>query len=290
MMDLYWEQVVENILGGTTKNKTPTGRSSKKQKSAVKSPGSPDTTNTDKDVSPVLPKTLKPKKTRNRKSAKSQDGESVSSKDMKNLSLTSDEGIDISYAPTVTSIPPAILRPQHHLKTSWTFWYSVGNKNLSWKQNQVKISTVSTIEQFWLLTSQLKPPSNIPGGHTYSVFRAGVAPDWEDMANREGGRWMVSCPRVEREDKLDTRWLEVLYMMVGEQGKVFSGMINGAEACVRKKEDRIEIWIKDVTLMRGVVEVGRKIKNKLGLDISKKIKFSIHKEDKEGVKGLRLAL
>ena len=57
-----------------------------------------------------------------------------------------------------------------------------------------------------------------------------------------------------------------------------------------EKEDRIEIWIKDVTLMRGVVEVGRKIKNKLGLDISKKIKFSIHKEDKEGVKGLRLAL
>ena len=289
-MDLYWEQVVENILGGITKNKTPTGRSSKKQKSAVEPPGTPDTTNTDKDVTPVLPKTLKPKKTRNRKSVKSQDGESVSCKDMKNLSLTSDEGIDISYAsfsPTVTSIPPAILRPQHHLKTSWTFWYSVGNKNLSWKQNQVKISTVSTIEQFWLLTSQLKPPSNIPGGHTYSVFRAGVAPDWEDMANREGGRWMVSCPRVEREDKLDTRWSEVLYMMVGEQGK---GLINGAEACVRKKEDRLEIWIKDVTLMRGVVEVGRKIKNKLGLDISKKIKFSIHNEDKEGVKGLRLAL
>ena len=67
-------------------------------------------------------------------------------------------------------------------------------------------------------------------------------------------------------------------------------MINGGEACVRKKEDRLEIWIKDVTLMRGVVEVGRKIKNKLGLDISKKIKFSIHNEDKEGVKGLRLAL
>jgi len=288
-MDLYWEQVVENILGGTTKNKTPTGRSSKKQKSAVKSPGTPDSTNTDKDVTPVLPKTLKPKKTRNRKSAKSQDGESVSSKDMKNLSLTSDEGIDISFAsyfPTVTSI----LRPQHHLKTSWTFWYSVGNKNLSWKQNQVKISTVSTIEQFWLLTSQLKPPSNIPHGHTYSMFRAGVAPDYEDVANMKGGRWMVSCPRVEREDMLDTRWQEVLFMVVGEHMTEFSGLINGAEACVRKQGDRLEVWVKDVSMMRGVVEVGRRIKSKLGLDTSKRIKFSLHKEDKEGVKGLRLSL
>merc|ERR1719186_577803 len=196
---------------------------------------------------PVLPKQVEEKKSR--KKAKFQVVKSVAVKEMKNLSLTSDEGIDISYpalSPTIISIPPAILRPQHHLKTSWTFWYSVGNKNLSWEQNQVKISTVSTIEQFWLLTSQLKPPSNIPTGHTYSVFRAGVAPDYEDVANMKGGRWMVSCPRVERVEKEDIRWLEVLFMVVGEQGKVYAGLINGAEACVRKQGDRPEVWVKNV--------------------------------------------
>jgi len=243
---------------------------------------------------PVLPKQVEAKKSR--KKAKFQVVKSVAVKEMKNLSLTSDEGIDISYpplSPTIISIPPAILRPQHHLKTSWTFWYSVGNKNLSWEQNQVKISTVSTIEQFWLLTSQLKPPSNIPTGHTYSVFRAGVAPDWEDVANMEGGKWMVSCPkmeRVEREDRLDNRWLEVLCMMVGEHMTESSGLVNGAEACVRKQGDRLEVWVKDVGMMKGVVEVGRKVKSKLGLETSKKIKFSLHKEDKKGVKGLRLSL
>merc|ERR1719508_222451 len=193
----------------------------------------------------LLLKPLKHKKSQ--KKAKFQVYKSAAIKDMKNVSLTSDEGIDISYSPispTITSIPPAILRPQHPLKTSWTFWYSVGNKNLSWEQNQVKISTVSTIEQFWLLTSQLKPPSNIPLGHTYSVFRAGVAPDYEDEANVEGGKWMVSCQRAEREedDKLDSMWLEVLFMMVGEQMNEYSGLINGAEACVRKTGDRLEVW------------------------------------------------
>merc|ERR1719186_2191313 len=240
------------------------------------------------ESSMLLPKSLKPEKSG--KKVKLQGDKSVAIKEMKNLSLTSDEGIDISYSPTFTSIPLAILRPQHPLKTSWTFWYSVGNKNLSWEQNQVKISTVSTIEQFWLLTSQLKPPSNISTGHTYSVFRAGVAPDYEDVANMKGGRWMVSCPRVEREDRLDTRWLEVLFMVVGEHMIEFSGLINGAEACVRKQGDRLEVWVKDVSMMRGVVEVGRRVKSKLGLDISKRIKFSLHKEDKEGVKGLRLSL
>jgi len=297
-MDLYWQQVVENILGvgGTTKTTPKMPRSKKPDaKSVVKPSATPDMRiammTGESETSLLLPKPLKPKKSQ--KKAKFQVNKSVAIKEMKNVSLTSDEGIDISYSPlspTITSIPPTILRPQHPLKTSWTFWYSVGNKNLSWEQNQVKISTVSTIEQFWLLTSQLKPPSNIPPGHTYSVFRAGVAPDYEDVANMKGGRWMVSCPRVEREDRLDTRWLEVLFMVVGEHMTEFSGLINGAEACVRKQGDRLEVWVKDVSMMRGVVEVGRRVKSKLGLDISKRIKFSLHKEDKEGVKGLRLSL
>ena len=294
-MDLYWQQVVENILGVGAKTKsTPKMSRSKKSdaKTAVKPPATPNMMNArmmgGSETSMLLPKSLKPKKSG--KKVKLQGDKSVAIKEMKNLSLTSDEGIDISYSPTMTSIPPAILRPQHPLKTSWTFWYSVGNKNLSWEQNQVKISTVSTIEQFWLLTSQLKHPSNIPTGHTYSVFRAGMAPDWEHVANVEGGRWMVSCPKVEREDRLDTRWLEVLFMMVGEHMTEFSGLVNGAEACVRKQGDRLEVWVKDASMMRGVVEVGRRVKSKLGLDSSKKIKFSLHREDQEGVKGLRLSL
>jgi len=219
--------------------------------------------------------------------------EDVASNAMKNLSLTSDEGIDISYTPlsaSITSIPKVIMRPQHPLATSWTFWYSVGNKNLSWEQNQVKISTVSTIEQFWFVTSQLRLPSNIPTGHTYSVFRGGVLPDWEDVANVEGGRWMITCSKVEKVDRLDSRWREVLFMMVGEHMGESSREVNGAEACVRKKGDRLEVWVKNVSMMKDVLDIGRKIKNKLGLDTSRKIKFALHKEDKEGVKGPRLAL
>ena len=105
---------------------------------------------------------------------------------------------------------------------------------------------MTTIEQFWYVTSQLQPPSSINTGHTYSVFRDGVLPDWEDEANIEGGRWMISCPRDEREERLETMWLEILFMMVGEHMGDFSELVNGAEACIRKKGDRLKVWLKDV--------------------------------------------
>jgi len=282
-MEQYWENVVQAILGPHKNSKSKL----KLWSNNFKEEEVDNHDNTENEVK-VEGKELH-KRSRNKKK-RSID---VASQNLKNLSLTSDEGIDISYnsfSAPVTSIPKVILRPQHQLSTSWTFWYSVGDKNLTWEQNQIKVCTVSTIEQFWYVISQLQPPSNIAMGHTYSVFRAGVLPDWEDGANISGGRWMVSCPKVERKDKLDKRWLEILFMMVGDHMEGISGLVNGAEACVRKKGDRLEVWLKDAGQMMGVVEVGRRLKKKLGLDTKMQIKFSLHKEDKEGVKGPRLGL
>ena len=328
---MYWEQVVQNILGGSspksatakiTVKKDETTKMSVIKNAAVKLNKRKDdaakihvkkdeakhvaavkitvkkneVTTEMESVVMIKPNTVLKndddvkarKKRTKRKNLKVEEG-------LKNLSITTDEGIDTSYcAPisaNITSIPNVIMKPQHQLSSSWTFWYSVGDKNLSWVQNQVKICTVTTIEQFWYVTSQLQPPSKIPSGHTYSVFKTGVMPDWEDVANVDGGRWMISCSKEEREEELDSMWLEILVTIVGEHMGETAGLaVNGAEACVRKKGDRLEVWMADVAMMMGVVEVGRNMKKKLGLDAKRKMKFSLHKEDREGLKGPRLAL
>jgi len=288
-MDQYWDQLLQNIMGSptdkTTKSKLKFWTNTDQNDEIAESESTEIVEKVDeKDPS---------KRTRNKRKQKVKVKNITLSQGMKNMSLTSDEGIDISYNPVsapVISIPKVILRPQHQLQSSWSFWFSVGDKNLSWERNQIKICTVSTIEQFWYVTCQLQPPSNISTGHTYSVFRAGVLPDWEDKANVSGGRWMIPCPRRERDEKLNERWLDILIMMVGEHMEEYSGLVNGAEACLRKKGDRIEVWMKDVGLMKGVVEIGRRTKERLKLDASRKLRFSIHKEDKEGVKGPRIGL
>lgn len=275
-MDEYWEKVVENVLGGY-----------------VDSPGSGDCSGLNSSPDGFTRVTKyerggsKRRSRRRRKSYSSDDEISNVIRRTRNTSIECkrDQNLDSSLA----SIPKIIMRPQHNLGSTWTFWYSVGNKNLSWEQNQMKISTVSTVEQFWFLTSQLKHPSSIPVGHTYSVFRTGILPDWEDKNNCDGGRWMMTFSRKDRDEIFDVKWQELLVLMVGEHFPHAESVINGAEACIRKKGDRLEVWLCDASGMIDVIEVGRSIKEKLA-DSCKNVRFSLHKEDKDGIKGPRLSL
>ena len=39
-------------------------------------------------------------------------------------------------------------------------------------------------------------------------------------------------------------------MMVGEHIGESSSQVNGAEACVRTKGDRLEVWVRDINMMK----------------------------------------
>jgi len=186
------------------------------------------------------------------------------------------------------SIPHSIVKPKHALHHSWTLWYSAANRKLSWKQNQIKIFSVTTVEDFWLMYNQVQPPSGLPVGHTYSLFRGEILPDREDVANRDGGKWMMICGKEERRESLDRRWLDIMFMAMEESELDY--LVTGVEVCVRKKEDRLEVWIGDVDNIGRMVEVGRLVKRKLKVELSDQIEFSIHKDDKKGILDSRLAL
>merc|ERR1712096_476167 len=98
------------------------------------------------------------KKSGNLKKVKFENLSIIEGSSNKNVSLASDEGIDMNYFPSMTSlsIPSSIIKLQHPLAHSWSFWYSAGDKKLSWKQNQIKISTVATIEEFWHTYTQMQ--------------------------------------------------------------------------------------------------------------------------------------
>ena len=162
---------------------------------------------------------------------------------------------DGNYAP---SSGLECLNMKHPLQHDWTFWYFYPDKRMSWEENLKQVQTVSTIEDFWAVQNWIEPVSSLKSGADYSLFKAGICPDWEDSANSRGGRWIVRCKREE----VDKAWMEVIMAMVGQQfGENQDTEINGGVVSNRVRGDKVAVWVRSVE-MKG--EVGSVVTDMLG--------------------------
>ena len=70
----------------------------------------------------------------------------------------------------------------------------------------------------------------------------------------------------------------------GERARLVNpSVVPGVEVALRTKMDRVAVWLGNTTDLQLVAEVGRKLKAQLGTGRTK-LKFSIHGEEKSGVK------
>ena len=76
-----------------------------------------------------------------------------------------------------------------------------------------------------------------------------MAPDWEDDANKAGGRWVAR--RVHRQ--VDDAWLNLLLLLIGDH--VETEVVTGAVVSVRKAGDKLALWIKEADDLETVVKV-----------------------------------
>ena len=50
--------------------------------------------------------------------------------------------------------------------------------------------------------------SEVISNTDYLIFKKGIRPEWEDPANKEGGKWVVTLPiEDDMEEECDRAWL-----------------------------------------------------------------------------------
>ncbi|KAL1452088.1 hypothetical protein WDU94_006401 [Cyamophila willieti] len=184
---------------------------------------------------------------------------------------------------TATTPTPEVeseLMIKHPLHNKWTLWYFENDKNKGWEENQREITSFSTVEDFWCVFNHIKQASDLRVGCDYSLFKAGIRPMWEDETNKNGGRWLISLDRKQRNSELNAFWLEILLCLIGEAFDDHSEDICGAVVNIRPKGDKIGIWTVDASRSKldGILSIGRKIKERLGIGSDYQIVYQSHRD------------
>jgi translation initiation factor 4E len=176
-----------------------------------------------------------------------------------------------------------------NLHRTWSIWYDnpkmvVGG---DWKDCLQKLATFKTVGEFWSIYNNIKAPSQVPLQSNYSVFVENVEPTWEDPANINGGKFILTINKKEsRVGKTDKYWLFTLMAMLGETLDTSGSEIVGAVVSVRKSESRVSLWLKG-TNKDTCERVGEKWKKTLEMDSATTIKFQAHKVAKASGRSFR---
>ncbi|EIN08991.1 translation initiation factor eIF4e [Punctularia strigosozonata HHB-11173 SS5] len=138
---------------------------------------------------------------------------------------------------------------------------------------------IDTVEMFCRYFNWLKPPSKLEKNSNYHLFKANIKPMWEDPANANGGKWVLTMKN--NPQLLDRCWSWLAMALVGEELDE-GDEICGAVVSLRSKVDRIQVWTRgkeDVEKLNGIAKKLVKI-----LDISEGdhigLEFQYNSEDR----------
>eukprot|EP00903_Cladosiphon_okamuranus_P011240 g10604.t1 len=184
--------------------------------------------------------------------------------------------VDAAAAAETKSTTGKVLR--HPLRHRWALWYDNAKLKApteTWAENLKHIMAFDSVEEFWGLFNNVMPPSMLSVQSNYSVFKEGVKPMWEDMANKQGGKFVLT---VKGEDlgQLDQWWLHAVLAAIGEtlESEV-EPEVCGLVVSLRKGQHRIALWTRTCEESR-VVPVGKKLKAALKLPARLKFVFQTH--------------
>ncbi|KAF7797376.1 hypothetical protein EIP86_008571 [Pleurotus ostreatoroseus] len=118
------------------------------------------------------------------------------------------------------------------------------------------IGEFETVESFCRYFNWLKPPSKLERNSNYHLFKSGIKPMWEDEANANGGKWVLTMKN--NAQLLDRCWIWLAMALVGEDLDE-SDEICGAVVSLRSKVDRIQLWTRSKDDVEKINGIGKKL-------------------------------
>lgn len=152
------------------------------------------------------------------------------------------------YHDTKTKVP---FTPQ----TSSDNSYPAPADSGTYEAGLTTVGEFDTVESYCRYFNWLKPPSKLERNSNYHLFKSGIKPMWEDEANANGGKWVLTMKN--NPALLDQCWQWLTMALVGEELDE-GDEICGAVVSLRSKVDRIQLWTRSKEDVEKVNGIGRK--------------------------------
>ncbi|KAF9226176.1 translation initiation factor eIF4e [Gyrodon lividus] len=174
--------------------------------------------------------------------------------------------------------PGAIMKaPEHPLQFTWTIYHDTKAKvpftpakgtgedgalfsavpeSGDYEAGLIVIGEFDTVESFCRYFNWLKPPSKLERNSNYHIFKSGIKPMWEDAANAQGGKWVLTMKN--NPALLDRCWTWLAMALVGEELEEGDD-ICGAVVSLRSKVDRIQVWTRSKDDVERINGIGKKL-------------------------------
>ena len=114
----------------------------------------------------------------------------------------------------------------HFLEHEWVLWEhrAPASSKEKYEDNMAKLCEFATVEDYWRLFNNAEPSEIFYDGKTkkkfkdrtvesFSLFKKGIKPEWEDKMNRDGAEWF--CRKAFLLPQLDDFWANPTMGMVG---------------------------------------------------------------------------
>ncbi|KAF9940649.1 hypothetical protein BGZ67_007144 [Mortierella alpina] len=167
-------------------------------------------------------------------------------------------------SPGPSSLPSPLVGDKHPLQHPWTLFYDITtgysrqSSSLNNYENGLRdLGTFTTVELFARYFNWIEKPHRMENSANYHLFKDGIKPMWEDPANANGGRWIITLLSKNTE-LLDRCWMELAYALVGEQLDVGDDVC-GAVLSRRTKADRLAVWVRDSENVDAINGIGKRL-------------------------------
>lgn len=145
----------------------------------------------------------------------------------------------------------------------------------TWLDSVRSLGIFDTIEGFWGIHDCIVPPSGLPMGSNFFLFRHNIPPMWEHEANRRGGKWVLQVPSQQGADA-DKMWLDLCVAAIGEQFPGAEEELCGVVASKRKGIIKIAVWTRTATEKDRQLAIGIFIRVLLSIKSEGVLKYVEH--------------